>query len=61
MGPVFEIPHPRALTRHALPHIVEATLVPLAVFYLAVMWALGMWGALVAPWPGLTGRCCGAR
>jgi hypothetical protein len=47
MGPVFEIPHPRALTRHALPHIVEATLVPLAVFYVA-MWALGMWGALVA-------------
>jgi hypothetical protein len=47
MDPVFEIPHPRALTRHALPHIVEATLVPLAVFYVA-MWALGMWGALVA-------------
>jgi hypothetical protein len=47
MDPVFEIPHPRALTRHALPHIFEATLVPLAVFYVA-MWALGVWGALVA-------------
>lgn len=47
MDPVFEIPHPRALTRHALPHILEATLVPLAVFYVA-MWALGVWGALAA-------------
>jgi hypothetical protein len=47
MDPVFEIPHPRSLTRHALPHILEASLVPLAVFY-AAMWALGVWGALLA-------------
>lgn len=47
MDPTFEIPHFRVLTRHALPHIVEATLVPLAVFY-AAMWTLGVWGALAA-------------
>lgn len=47
MDPVFEIPHPRVLTRHAVPHLVEATLIPLAVFY-AAMWAFGVWGALAA-------------
>jgi len=43
----FEIPRLRALARHALPNIIEASLIPLAVFYLA-MWALGVWGALGA-------------
>lgn len=46
MSPVtFEIPRLRALARHAVPHVVEATLVPLALFY-ASMWLLGVWGAL---------------
>lgn len=45
--PVVELPHPRAIARHALPHIVEGTLVPLAVFY-AAMWAGGVWVAAVA-------------
>lgn len=30
-----------------MPRVVEATLIPLALFYLA-MWVLGMWGALGA-------------
>lgn len=46
MPPVsLEIPRLRSLARHALPHIFEATLAPLALFYLA-MWAFGIWGAL---------------
>ena len=44
---VLEIPHPRALARHALPHVFEATLVPLVVYY-AALWSAGVWGALVA-------------
>lgn len=43
----FEIPRLRALARHALPHLFEATFVPLVVFYVA-MWTLGVWGALAA-------------
>ncbi|HVM39136.1 MAG TPA: VC0807 family protein [Acidimicrobiia bacterium] len=43
----FEIPRLRALARHALPNIVEATLVPLGLFYTS-MWFFGVWGALAA-------------
>jgi hypothetical protein len=35
------------LARHAVPHLIEATLVPLALFYTA-LWLLGVWGALIA-------------
>lgn len=45
--PILELPHPRAIARHAIPHIIEATLLPLAVFYLA-LWAAGFWGAVLA-------------
>jgi hypothetical protein len=43
----FEIPRLRAMARHALPGIMEATVVPLVLFYVA-MWSLGVWGALAA-------------
>lgn len=42
---VFEIPRLRTLARHAVPYLVEATLVPLALFYVS-LWLLGVWGAL---------------
>lgn len=45
--PPFEIPRLGALARHALPNLVEATLIPLAVFYGALWW-VGLWGGLVA-------------
>lgn len=41
----FEIPKLRALARHAVPHVVEATVIPLALFY-ASLWLVGVWGAL---------------
>lgn len=47
MAPVFELPNLRSLARHALPTLLEATILPLVVFY-AAMWLLGVWGALVA-------------
>jgi intracellular septation protein A len=43
----FEIPRLRELARHAIPHIVEATLVPMALFY-AFLWLVGVWGAILA-------------
>ena len=43
----FEIPRLRDLARHALPHIVEATLVPLGLFY-GFLWLVGVWGAILA-------------
>ena len=52
MHPAVELPHPRAIARHAIPHIIEGTLVPLAVFYVA-MWAAGVWGAAFAVDVGL--------
>ncbi len=45
--PPLEIPRLRALARHALPNLVEASLVPLAVFY-AALWLVGVWGGLFA-------------
>ena len=41
----FEVPRLRALARHSLPHLIEATFAPLALFYLC-LWAIGVWGAL---------------
>ena len=35
------------MARHALPQLVEATFIPLALFY-AFLWTAGVWGALVA-------------
>jgi hypothetical protein len=34
------------MARHALPHVVEGTLVPLGLFY-ALLWLVGVWAALV--------------
>lgn len=45
----FEIPRLRDLARHALPHLVEATLIPLGIFYLS----LWQFGAHVAIWTAL--------
>jgi intracellular septation protein A len=45
--PVLELPHPRAIARHALPHIIEGTLIPLGIFYVT-MWAAGVWGAALS-------------
>jgi intracellular septation protein A len=36
-----------ALARHATPHILEATLIPLALFYGGLR-LVGLWGALIA-------------
>jgi hypothetical protein len=46
MPPSFEIPRLRDLARHALPHLFEATLIPLVLFY-AALWTIGVWAALV--------------
>lgn len=43
----LETPRLRSLARQGLPAIVEGTIMPLAIFY-AALWALGMWGALMA-------------
>ncbi len=45
----FEIPRLRELARHALPHLIEATLIPLGIFYLS----LWQFGAHVAIWAAL--------
>jgi hypothetical protein len=43
----FELPRLRELARRALPQLLEATLIPLALFY-AALWALGAHGAICA-------------
>lgn len=43
----IEIPRPAALLRHALPNIVEGTVIPLAVF-LVTLHLIGVWGAMSA-------------
>ncbi len=43
----FQLPRSSALARHAIPHVVEATLMPLAIFY-GALWLVGVWGALIA-------------
>jgi Protein of unknown function (DUF3159) len=46
MQPVhFEIPSLRALARHAVPRVVEGTVVPLALFIVTLR-VLGVWGAM---------------
>src|SRR6266513_562087 len=42
-----EIPRLRTMARHAVPHVVEATLIPLLRFY-TFLWTAGVWGALIA-------------
>ncbi|HMF04578.1 MAG TPA: VC0807 family protein [Acidimicrobiia bacterium] len=44
--PHFEIPRLRTLARHAAPHVVEGTIVPLALFLLTLRF-LGVWGAVL--------------
>lgn len=45
MPSTFELPGLRTIARHAVPHLIEATLIPLALFY-AALWAMGVWAAL---------------
>lgn len=45
----FEIPRLVVLARHAGPHLLEATLIPLGIFYLS----LWQWGAFAAIWAAL--------
>jgi hypothetical protein len=47
MHPLLPLPRPRVLARHALPHLIEATVIPLGLFYAGLkLWSL--WGALLA-------------
>jgi len=41
----FQIPRLRTMARTALPHLLEGTVLPLALFYLA-MWLVGIWPAI---------------
>ena len=43
----LQLPCPRTLARHAVPHLLEATVIPLILFYSA-MALIGVWGALIA-------------
>lgn len=43
----FEAPRMRSLARQGLPAVLEGTVAPLVIFY-AALWAIGMWGALIA-------------
>jgi intracellular septation protein A len=42
----FEIPRLRVLARHALPHLIESTIVPLVLF-LVLLRVVGVWGAVL--------------
>ena len=44
--PHFEMPRLRTLARHALPHVVESTVIPLALFLLTLRF-VGVWGAVL--------------
>ncbi|HYV59528.1 MAG TPA: VC0807 family protein [Acidimicrobiia bacterium] len=44
--PHFEMPRLRTLARHAAPHVIEGTVVPLALFLLTLHF-LGVWGAVL--------------
>jgi intracellular septation protein A len=46
-APPFPVPHLAALARHATPHLLEATLIPLGLFY-GGLHLFGLWGALLA-------------
>ena len=39
------MPRIRTMARTAIPSVVQGTLLPLALFYLA-MWSIGIWGAI---------------
>lgn len=41
----FHMPRLRTMARRAAPHVLEATIVPLGLFYLA-LWLVGIWGAI---------------
>jgi hypothetical protein len=43
----FPVPHLAALARHATPPLLEATLIPLGLFYGGLQ-LFGLWGALLA-------------
>jgi hypothetical protein len=47
MSASFEIPRLRTLARHALPNLVEGSLVPVGLF-MVVLHFFGLWGAMVA-------------
>jgi uncharacterized membrane protein len=47
VNPPFPIPRLAALARHATPHVLEATLIPLGLFY-GGLGLFGLWGALLA-------------
>ena len=49
MIPTWPFPVPRlaALARHAVPHLLETTLIPLGLFYGGLQ-LFGLWGALLA-------------
>jgi uncharacterized membrane protein len=47
LNPPLPVPRLTALARHATPHLLEATLIPLALFYGGLQ-LFGLWGALVA-------------
>ena len=44
--PHFEMPRLRTLARHAVPHVIEGTVVPLALFLLMLHF-VGVWGAVL--------------
>src|SRR5918996_5931692 len=44
--PHFEIPRLRTLARHAVPHVVEGTIIPLGLFLLMLRF-VGVWGAVL--------------
>jgi hypothetical protein len=47
MSASFEIPRLRTLARHALPKLLEGTVIPVALFA-TVLHFFGLWGAIVA-------------
>jgi hypothetical protein len=47
MSTSFEMPRLRTLARHALPKLVETTLIPVALF-VGVLHLFGLWGAIIA-------------
>src|SRR5215207_1203269 len=47
MSTSFEMPRLRTLARHALPKLLETTVIPLALFA-GVLHTFGLWGAIVA-------------
>ena len=44
---VIRLPRIRAMAHHAVPHVIEGTVLPVVVFYIALLLS-DVWGALVA-------------